>query len=50
MLGWLHRWRGVPLESLTLRSMFPSVEEAGVTHAFDFVQFLVNVSLGACNA
>ncbi|KIZ03806.1 hypothetical protein MNEG_4154 [Monoraphidium neglectum] len=22
--------------------MFPSVEEAGVTHAFDFVQFLVN--------
>ncbi|KAI8466409.1 MAG: hypothetical protein J3K34DRAFT_433844 [Monoraphidium minutum] len=40
MLGWLHRSRGVPLESLSLRSMFPSSEEASVAAAFDFIQFL----------
>lgn len=42
MLGWLHRHRGVPLEDLSLRSMFPTSEERSVALAFDFVEFLAN--------
>lgn len=46
MLGWLHRRRGVPLEDLSLRSMFPNSEEASVSAAFDFTEFLINVRGG----
>ncbi|GBF97947.1 hypothetical protein Rsub_10620 [Raphidocelis subcapitata] len=41
MLGWLHRRRGVPLETLSLRSLFPSSDEASVAAAFDFTEFLI---------
>ena len=43
MLGWLHRHRGVPLQELSLRAMFPSSEERSVASAFDFVEFLATV-------
>lgn len=45
MLGWLHRYQGVPLESLSLSSMFPTTEEASVSRAFDFIEFLVKVMI-----
>jgi hypothetical protein len=44
MLGWLVRHRGVDVSEVSLRTMFPSADEAAIAHTFDFTQFLVNVA------
>ena len=44
VLGWLHNKRGVALDELSLRSLYPDKEEASITATFDFLQFLVTVS------
>lgn len=41
MLGYLHRYHGVPLESLTFSHLVPSVERDGVIPAFEYIQWLL---------
>ncbi|GAB4819278.1 hypothetical protein N2152v2_006324 [Parachlorella kessleri] len=41
-LGWLHRYQGQPLATLSFSSCLPSAKREGVTVAFDYLQWLVS--------
>lgn len=41
-LGWLAAERAIPHEDLRLKSLLPSSDRAGVSHAFDYSQFLLD--------
>ena len=41
-LGWLAAELDICHEELRLRSLLPSSDRAGVSHAFDYSQFLLN--------
>ena len=40
MLGWLHRYRGVPADELSLRALLPSSGREGVSLVFDYLLWL----------
>eukprot|EP00877_Chromochloris_zofingiensis_P012617 jgi/Chrzof1/7609/Cz02g30040.t1 len=40
LLGWLHRYKGVPLEELSLRCAVPTSERQGISLVFEWLEFL----------